>query len=149
MERGDAAAQLRTRGEDRIDGALAEPFDRREAEPDARAALDGEIQLALVDVRRQYRNAALARLGEIHRELVGVLRLDREERRGKVPRIVRLEIRGLIGEERVRGRVRLVESVPREELDQLEELDRFPLVDAVGFRTLEERLALLRHDLGI
>ena len=58
-------------------------------------------------------DAALARLGDVDRELVGVLRFDRQQRRREVPRVVRLEIRGLVGEERVGRRVRLVEAVAR------------------------------------
>ena len=98
--------------------------------------LHREVQLALVDVGRQHRDAAIAALGEVHRELVGVLRFDRQQRRGEVPRIVRLEIRGLIREERVGRRVRLVEAVPGEVLHQLEDLGRLLLVDALGARAL-------------
>ena len=149
MQRRDASAQLRAREEDRIDRSLAESLDRREAEADTLAPLDREIQLALIDVRRQHRDAALARLGEIHRELLGVLRFNREQRRGKVPRIVRLEIGGLIREERIGGRMRLVEAVACEMLDQLEHFRRLLFRDPLRLRPFHERIALLRHDLGI
>ena len=113
MQRRDAAAELRARVDDRLDRALAEALDRGQPEPDSMARLDGEMQLALVDVRRQHGNRAIAALGEIHGELVGVLRLDGQERGGKVPRVVRLEICGLVGEEGVGGGMRLVEAVSR------------------------------------
>ena len=89
-------------------------------------------QLARVDVGRQDRDAELAALAEVHRQLVGVLRLDREQRRHEVPRVVRLEIRRLVREQRVGRRVRLVEAVAGEELHQVEDLGRLLLGDAVG-----------------
>ena len=76
--------------------------------------------------------AAIAALGQVHRELVGVLRLDRQQRRGEVPRVVRLEIRGLIGQERVGRRMRLVEAVPGEVLHQVEDLRGLLFIDALG-----------------
>ena len=81
-------------------------------------------QLALVDVRRQHRDAAFAALAEVERELVGVLRFDRQQRRGEVPRVVRLQIGRLVGEQRVRRRVRLREPVAGEVLHQVEDLRR-------------------------
>ena len=77
-------------------------------------------------------DAALAALGDVDRQLVGVLRFDRQQRRGEVPRVVRLEVRRLIREERVGRRVRLVEAVAGEVLHQLEDLGGLLLVDALG-----------------
>src|SRR6185503_7121700 len=85
VQRSNPPAQLLARRDDRGDGALTEALDCRQPESHALAVLDREIQLALVDVGRQHRDAALARLGQVDRQLVGVLRLDGEERRGEMP----------------------------------------------------------------
>src|SRR6476659_2964100 len=130
MQRWNAPAKLCPRRENGIDCTLAETFDRRQAKPYAPASLDGEVELTLVDIRRQHRDAAFACFGEIHRQLVGVLRLDGEQRRRKMPRVIRFEVRGLVRQEGICGRVRFVEPVPRKELDQLEPLERLLLADA-------------------
>ena len=62
VQRRNPPAELRARRDDRVDRALAEPLDRRQPEPDALARLHREVQLALVDVGRQHRDAALAAL---------------------------------------------------------------------------------------
>jgi hypothetical protein len=102
MQRRDAAAELRSGVDDGADGPFAQPLDRRQPETDALASLDREIQLALVDVGRQHGDATVAAFAQVHRELVGVLRLDGQQRRGKMPRVVGLEISGLVGKEGVR-----------------------------------------------
>ena len=99
------AALLFSHGQQGLDRAFADVLDGSQAEPDAPLWLHGEAQLALVDIRRQHRDAAVAALAEVQRELVGILRLDRQQRRGEMPRIVRLEVRRLIREKRVRRRV--------------------------------------------
>ncbi len=111
--------------------ALADVLDRTEPEPDAFVD-DGERELARVDVRRQDGHAELAALPEVHRELLGVGGLDREERGDEVARVVGLEPRRLIRQQRVGRRVRLVEAVPGEVLHQVENLGGLLLVDAVG-----------------
>src|SRR3954471_7794697 len=57
VERPDPTSELCARREDGIDRTLPETFDCGEAETDALAVLDREIQLAFVDVRRQHRDA--------------------------------------------------------------------------------------------
>ncbi len=123
VDRADPAL-LAAHGQQRFDRALADVLDRGEPEPDAALGLDGERQLTLVDVGRQHRNAAIAALAEVERQLVGVLRLDRQQRRREMPRVVRLQVRGLVREERVGRRVRLVEAVAGEVLHQLEDVGR-------------------------
>ena len=58
VQRRDASL-LRAHLEQRLDRALADVLDRGQAEAHA-FVFDREAQLALVDVRRQHRNAALA-----------------------------------------------------------------------------------------
>src|SRR6185436_2113015 len=77
VERGDTPFELHARVDEGVNGRLAEALERREPEPDAFAFLNGEMQLAFVDIRRQHGDATIAALGQIHRELVGVLRFDR------------------------------------------------------------------------
>ncbi len=147
VERIDAA-ELLAHVEHRQDRAFADVLDRAQAEADA-LVLDGEGELAGVDVGRQDRHAEIAALAEIHRQLVGVGRFDGQQRRHEVPREVRLEIAGLVGDPGVGRRVRLVEAVSGEELHQVEDLGRLLLVDAVVARPRHEGLALLGHDLGV
>ena len=142
------AAELLAHVEHRQDRPLADVLHRAQAEADA-LLLDGEGQLARVDVGRQDRNAEIAALAEIHRQLVGVGRFDGQQRRHEVPREVRLEIAGLVGDPGVGRRMRLVEAVAGEELHQVENLGGLLLVDAVGARPRHEGLALLGHDLGV
>src|SRR6185436_16151496 len=55
----------------RLNRAFTDILDRGQPEPDAAVRLDGERQLTLVDVWRQDRDAAVAALAEVERELVG------------------------------------------------------------------------------
>src|SRR5262245_20268663 len=98
MKRGNSAAQPSTRVEDRVDGALTEAFDGCQAKANTLPWFNREVQLALVDVGRQHRDAAIAALGQIHREFVGVLRFDGQESRGKVPGVVGFQVRRLVSE---------------------------------------------------
>ena len=129
--------------------SFAEAFDRGQSEPDTLSRVDREVQLALVDVWRKDGDAAVAGLSQVDRELVRVLRFDRQQRRSEVPRVIRLEKRGLVREEGVRSGVRLVEPVAGEVLHQVEDLGRFLLVDSLVASPVHEGLTLLRHDLGI
>ena len=73
--------------EDRLDGALAEALDGGQAEAHA-LRHDREVLLALVDVGRQHGDAPVAALGDVERQLVGVRRLDGQQRRHEVTRVV-------------------------------------------------------------
>ena len=146
MQRCDASARG-AHAENRRDSTFAHISDRRQPEAHA-LGRHRERELALVNVGRQHRNAALARLGEIHRQLVGVLRLDRQQRGSKVPRVIRFQVRRLIGKQRVRRRMRLIETVPREVLHQVEDLRGFLFVDAPLHGAFDELLPLRLHDVG-
>jgi hypothetical protein len=58
MDRRDRAGPFADL-DDRVNRAFAEAFDRRQSEPHP-FGHDGEMQLALIDVRRQHGDAALA-----------------------------------------------------------------------------------------
>ena len=63
-------------------------------------------------------------------------------------RVVRLQVRGLVGDGTVAGGVRLVEGVARERLDQVEDRTRFLVAVAVGDGGGNERFAFGLHERG-
>jgi hypothetical protein len=69
--------------------------------------------------------------------------IGREQGAQKFDRVMRLEKRRLVGEKPVRGGVALVEAVPGEVPDQLENALGVDVRHALGARTLDERLLLL------
>ena len=118
--------------DDRLDGALADVLDRQQAEPDG-VALDGELEVAAVDVRRQDLDAHPAALGDGRRDLL-LVRPERGQDRGHVvDRVVRLEVGGLVGDQPVARGVGLVEPVALERLERLEHrVDDLGLDAALG-----------------
>ena len=73
----------------------------------------------------------------------------RQQRGHELDRIVRLEPRRVIGQQRVRRGVRLVEAVAGELLHQVEELARLVLGNLRSAAPLMKRVALLGHLLGV
>ena len=117
-QRAELAAFL-ARGDDRLDRALADVLDGEQPEPD-RVALDGELDVGAVDVRRQDLDPEPAALGDRRRDLLGRV-ADRGQHAGHVlDRVVRLEVGGLVGDQAVARRVGLVEAVALERLEGLE-----------------------------
>ena len=113
-------AALVARRDDRFDGALADVLDRQQAEPDG-VALDGELEVALVDVGRQDVDPHPAALGDGRRDLL-LVRAEGGQHRGHVvDRVVRLHVRGLVGDQPVARGVGLVEAVALERLEGLED----------------------------
>ena len=85
-------------------------------------AVRREVGVAHVDVGRLDGDAHFAALVDVLHHVVGVAG-DRGEQRGhELDRIVRLQIRRLVGEKRVGGGVRLVEAVSGELRHQVEDL---------------------------
>ena len=117
-------AALLARGEDRGDGVLPHPLDRRQAEPDLPRRSGHSLGIRIspgpvtaksgppdVDVRRQHRQIHLGagRHVEGH-PVLGVH--HRAQQRGHVlGRVVRLEVGRVVGQQRVAGGVALVERV--------------------------------------
>ena len=84
------------------------------------------------------------------RELRGVAQIVGHHRREELDRIVRLQPRRLIRDNRVGGGVRFVEAVAREFFEQVEDFVRLALGDVVLLATtLHEGLALLLHLLDL
>ena len=117
----------------------------REAEAD-RGAVDREIRLARVDVGRQDGDAHAAALLDVTRNLVRV-HDARQHRRHELLRVMRLEIRRLPRDKRVRRAVRLVEAIVGEMRQQIENRIGEPHLDAVLFAAVEEVLLLPHQDL--
>ena len=114
-----------------------------------RCAIDRlESVVRRIDVRRQHREPERHGIVVELAHLVGVVHDQRQVGSHECRRMMRLEIRGLIGDQRIRGGVRLVEAVARELLHQVEELRRLRSRQAVLFRPGDEDVALLRHLLG-
>ena len=76
-----------------------------------------------------------------HGELVGVAGVQRHRGRQELLAVVGLEVGGVVGHVGVGRRVRLVEAVARELVDQLE--------DVGGFRALHALLDRAGHELGL
>ena len=117
-QRAERAA-LVAGGDDRLDRALADVLDREQAEPD-RVALDRELEVAAMDVRRQDLDRHPAALGDRRRDLL-LVRAEGGQHGGHVvDRVVRLHVGGLVGDEAVARGVGLVEAVALERLERLE-----------------------------
>ena len=119
-QRSERAA-LRPGRDDRLDRALADVLDRQQPEPD-RLALDRELDAGAVDVGRQDLDPHPAALGDRGGDLLLVRAEGRQHARHVLDRVVRLEIRRLVGDQPVARRVGLVEPVPLERLERGEDL---------------------------
>ena len=124
------AAQSRERIEDRIVG-------------------DFEFHRRTVDRWRLDLDAEPLGLGAEFGELVGIAHVERHRRGEELDRIIRLHIGGLIGEQRIGRRVRLVESVFGEFCAGIEDGFGIGAPDAALDRAGDETVALRRHLLAI
>ena len=120
--------------EERFERRLAETAHGAEAEADLRAArilrdrgaiaalaplvargmrVDHlEIDVALVDVRREHRDAHRAGVGDGADDLVDLLLVGGHDPAEQLDGVMRLEVRGLVRDERVGRRVRVVDDQP-------------------------------------
>ena len=109
FHRAESAA-LRPFGRHGTDKTAAYVFHRAEAEADG-VALDGEVVLGMVDVRRQNRDSQLPALGDITGDFGGRVQNGGHQRRHVLPWIVALEVGRLVGDHCIAHRVGLVEGV--------------------------------------
>src|SRR5262249_57107276 len=108
----------------------------------------GEAGGALVHVGRKNGDVPLPALDHVFVGAVDVTRLEREEAGHELGRIVRLQVGGLVGDERVGGRVALVEAVRREGFHLVEDLGGDGGVGGGARRNAgEEALARVGHNL--
>ena len=125
--------------DDRLDRALADVLDRQQAEADG-LALDREAQAGPVHVRGPDLDPQPAALRDGGGHLLRVVPERGEHGRHVLDRVVRLEVRGLVGDQAVAGGVGLVEPVALERLEGLEHrVDRLRR-DATLGGALDERL---------
>ena len=121
---------------------MPDVLDREQPEPD-RLALDGELDVALVDVGWEDLDAHPAALGDGRGDLLLVRPEGGQDGGHVLDRVVRLQVRGLIGDQPVARRVGLVEAVPLERLEGGEHRIDDPGLDA-PLRRLGDELLLLR-----
>ena len=140
-----ARAALR---DQRLGRSLTHAAHRAQPITDAALAAGGELVARGVDIRRQHREPQIRAFLDEGHDLVGVTHLGRQHRRHEGRRIVRLQVRGLVGEQRVGGRMRLVETIAGELLHQVENVRRDLLTHPARHRAADEHGALLRHLCG-
>ena len=129
---------------------LAHRLQRGERVADGEAAvlgrLDVEFGVALVDVGAADRHAQPAHVVDEDAELVGLRHVVAHRRGVEFLRMMRLQPRRLIGEQRIGGGVALVEAIAGELVDQVEQFVRLGLGDAVHLgAALDEDRALRVH----
>ena len=157
LDRGERSVLIAHR-EQALDGALPDGLDLREPEADRAGAVlrgmggDAEVLPGVVDVRREHLDTEAGALGDRGRD--AVLRARRvgagghQHRRHELDGVMGLEPRRAVRDHRVRERVRLVERVAREGLDEVEELFGEALLVALLDRAADEALALGEHHRG-
>ena len=89
---------------DGLHGSHAHALDRGQAEPNA-LAVDGEVAVAQVDVRRGDLDAHAGGLGHVLDDLVGVGAFKGHRGGQELARVVHFEVGGLVGDDRVARRV--------------------------------------------
>ena len=99
QERAEPAGLIPGR-DDGLDRSLTDILDGGEAEADS-VLHDRKVFLALVRIRREHTDAKVAAFREIADHLVGVPHLARQQRSEELGGKMRLEIRGLVGHQRV------------------------------------------------
>ena len=132
--------------------AHADVLDLREAVADrlgaAVADLDREVHAAAVHVRLEDGDAEAVALRDRLGDALGVAVGGLQDSGHVLSGVVRLQVGGLVGDGAVADRVRLVERVPGERLDEVEQLVAEALLVALRLKAFEEALALLDHDGG-
>ena len=130
------------------DGIGPDVFDGSQAEANLRPGWR-EVQVADVDVGRKDLYAQVPAFVDVFHYLVAVVDLAGQQSRHEADRIVGLQVSGLVGQDRVGGRVRLVESVAGKLDHQVEYSRGLPRIESAGsgagneFFTLGFHLLLL------
>ena len=135
--------------DDVLERGFACPLDRAEPVPDAALVGHAEAMDAFVDVRRCDGEAQRATLLDQVDDLVGAVHVGGQHRRHECGWMVRLEPRGLVRQQRVRGGVRLVEAVSGELFHQVEDVRGPVPVHPPARRAVHEHAAVLGHLLGL
>ena len=145
LERAGFLADL----DDRVDRLVAAGADGAQAEADARLArgvpAHGELAAGLVDIRREQRDAVLAAVLRILRDLAAVVGDGVEQRGEELHRIVTLEPARAHGNHAVGRGVRLVERVGGKRRHLVKELAGDLRGDAVSHAARHGDHAVLDH----
>jgi len=146
LERGEGTTLLPLI-DDQLHDGLTDVTHRRHSEGDVTG--DGrEVDVRAVHVGNEDPQPHLTTLVQVERGAV-LVALDRGQQGCHVlGRMVRFQPCGLVRHQRVRRRMRSVETVSGEVLDEPEELLRLELVDAVRDTAGDELLLLGVHDRG-
>ena len=128
----------------------ADALDRREGVANGRFAGLGvgfhrKHHLGAVDVGRQQRDAEPAQLLAEMIELVGVAEVEGHRGGEKLDRVVGLQIGGLVGDQRIGRRMRLIEAVTGEFGHLVEDQFGAPALHPARRRAVDELLALGIH----
>ena len=138
-------------GDNAVRRALSDILDRREAVDDRGVAVDIvqlEVGAAAVDVGRQHADAEAHAFG--HGLGDALVRAGAGQHGGHVlVRVVRFQVRRLVGDRAVAGGMRLVERIARERFDEVEDGARLLLAVAVLHGGGNELLALGLHEAGV
>eukprot|EP01022_Parablepharisma_sp_SALTPOND_P029433 TRINITY_DN734_c3_g1_i1.p2 TRINITY_DN734_c3_g1~~TRINITY_DN734_c3_g1_i1.p2 ORF type:complete len:1458 (-),score=543.13 TRINITY_DN734_c3_g1_i1:22429-26802(-) len=143
------------RFQDGFDGVLPCPLDRPQAITDlggllARLTHGHEAVVGLVDVRRQDGQLAdVERVLDEDLDLVRVFHGQRQVGGHERGGMVGLQVGRVVGQQRIGGRVRLVEAVAGELFHQVEDLVGLGLVQPVLGRPFAEQFTVLGHFLGL
>ena len=133
------------RGDDGFDRLLARALDRAQAIANDLVRDGLKAVHAAVDVGHLEAHAHLQRIFVQHLEFVGVVHFHGHIPAEKFCRVVHLEPGRVVGQQRIGGRVRLVEAVTREFLHQVEHFTGLVLIDALLGRAFAEGGAVLDH----
>ena len=116
---------------------------------DQRPIADGKCSLGPVHTRRRIGQLQpLADFLEVHCQLVGQVQITVHHTSHKLDRMIGLQPRGLIADDRISSGVGFVKAVVGKLLQKVKNLGRFLLVDPVFLGTFLEFGALLGHFLG-
>ncbi len=134
--------------DDRLDRAFADILDRQQSKADG-LAFDREFDERPVDVRRPDLDPQAPAFGNRGGDLLLVVSEGGQHRGHVLDRVVRLQVRRLVRDQAVAGRVSLVEAVALEGLEGGEDGVDDVGLDAPFGRLGDELLPHLGHELGL
>ena len=135
-------------GYDRRDSGGSHALDRGQSETDP-AILDLKLDFRVVHAGGEHIELHPAAIVDVVGDPVGVFHFAGKQRRHELDGEVRLEIRSLVGDRPVGGRVRLVESVSSELFDHVEEFDCLGLGQVTGSGARDEFLTETLHHVDL
>ena len=146
--RGTCATPL-TRRNDCVNRLFASAFDGRQTVADHRVRDRLETVHATVHIGCLKAQPHLDRVFKQNLQFVGIVHFHRHVGAEKFGRVMHLQPAGVIGQQRVRRSVRLVEAVACKLFHEVEHLIGLGFVDVVFSRTGAENVTVLGHLLGL